>query len=302
MTADVASESWYSARRLAWAFWLGLFGFVIQGLGGAEIGSMAVMANAGHLLADLGGVGLAWWAAHLEMAPPTWRNTYGYRRSGIVAALVNSLILILIALGIIAGAGFDLLHPHPVPANSMSVLAFLGLAINAVGAWVVKPDHGLDLNRRAVFWHLIGDGLGSLAVAAAAGLQAVTGWAGFDPLAAMAIAALVGWMGIRIGRESIDILMEATPRGIEPYAVLQALLADEAVLEVHHLHIWAIAPDHNALSAHVRLKDMPLSQGQALLDRCQKMLQSRFRIGHVTLQLETEVHEGAEECGKPSSR
>ncbi|MBX5467504.1 MAG: cation diffusion facilitator family transporter [Firmicutes bacterium] len=287
-----------SASRLGFAALLNLAVLGVEIAGGLGTGSLAVLANAAHLGGDIGGLALAFWAARLESAPPTARHTYGFGRSGTLAALVNALILLAMAAGLGGESVAELWHPHPVAAGPVGGLAMVGLGANLATALLTVPHASGDLNRRSVFWHALGDGMASLAVLLAAGLLAWTRWPGWDAVTGAAIAAWVGWMGIAIARESVHILMEGTPAGVEWEAVRQALLEDDAVLEVHHLHIWALAPDHNALSAHIRLNDIPLSAGQPLLDRLASMLSRRFHIEHVTLQLEAGAHP-EESCQDP---
>lgn len=235
-------------------------------------------------------MGLALFAARVEPRQPTPEHSYGYVRSGIVAAFVNALVLSAIALSLIATGLMRLFHPVTVDATPVIWLAAISLAFNFAGGLVLHDHDGHDLNVRAMFWHVVGDALGSLAILVAAILLKVTHWAGWDPVAAILIGLVIAQAAYQVVRPSVRILMEGTPEGIDPETVRRMMMADPAVDEVHHLHVWSLGPHYHALSAHVRLRNMSIREGQGVIDNLEDMLGREYEIRHVTIQLEADQH------------
>lgn len=285
-----------STTALAVALAVNIVIFLTQLWGGLQSDSMAVLSNAGHLLTDLGGMGLALYAARIEQAPPNSRHTYGYRRGGIVAALINAFILEVIALGFMFGGIWRLVHPVAVASGAMVLWSLVAIGLNLIPAALLLRHSRDNLNAGSIFWHILGDILGSLSIIVAALLIARTGWYGFDPLSAIFIGLMVAYAGFGIARSSVNILMEGTPKGHDPARISSAMMEAPEVMEVHHLHLWTIAPHYHALSAHIRLKNITVREGQSVIARLETILRNQFGIGHVTLQLETDEHQQAENC------
>ncbi len=283
--------------RLKWALILTIAVFVVEFLGALASGSLSVLSNAVHLLSDVGAMGLAYYAARVETNPPTLQLSYGYARSSILASLINSLILALLALGLIVAGLYRLLRPAPLMATSLIWLGLLALLFNILVTGLLAGGQSRDLNIRTMFWHAAGDAIGSLSVALSGLLIIWTHWSGFDALAGIAIGITLLIAALRIIRRSVNILMEGTPPEIEPAAIEDALLALSGVHEVHHLHIWALGSNYNLLSAHILIDDVSLHEGQETLAAIARHLQHHFPIHHVTIQLETDHHgDVTEDC------
>ena len=197
--------------RLKWALILTIAVFVVEFLGALASGSLSVLSNAVHLLSDVGAMGLAYYAARVETNPPTLQLSYGYARSSILASLINSLILALLALGLIVAGLYRLLRPAPLMATSLIWLGLLALLFNILVTGLLAGGQSRDLNIRTMFWHAAGDAIGSLSVALSGLLIIWTHWSGFDALAGIAIGITLLIAALRIIRRSVNILMEGTP-------------------------------------------------------------------------------------------
>lgn len=259
-------------------------GFVLAELAAGLIaGSMALIADAGHNLSDVLGLGLAWLAARLAGRPASPRRTYGLQRGTILAALANAALL-LVAVGAIAIESVDrLLSPAPVATGWMLWVALAGVAVNAGTALLFLRGREADLNRRGAFLHLAADAAVSLGVVAGALVIGWTGWLWVDPLLGLLIAAVILVSGWGLMRDSVDLAMDAVPRGIDPGAVEALIAAQPGVAAVHDLHIWALGTTRVALTAHV---ERPGSgPDDAFLAETAVALKARFGIDHATLQV-----------------
>lgn len=267
-------------------------GFVIAEAGyGFAANSVALLADAAHNLGDVLGLVLAWGAAWLGRRAPSIQRTYGWGRSSILAALINSSVL-LISVGAIAlEAVRRFSDPQPVTETTVIWVAALGIAINGVTAWLFSRGHD-DLNIRATFLHMASDAVVSLGVVIAAVVIWLTGWMWVDPLTSLIIAGiiLVGTWGVL--RESVNLAMDGVPVGVAHTEVQAYLSGLPGVIEVHDLHIWGLSTTETALTAH--LVHAPDADGGQLIRLACHELTSRFRIGHATLQMETA--ETAEAC------
>ena len=246
--------------------------------------SLALVADAGHNLSDALGLLLAWVAAVLSAQKPTERHTYGYRRSSILAALLNSLFL-LVALG---GVAWEAVHrfwaPAPVNGPTVIAVAAAGIVVNGLTAWLFMAGQKHDLNARSAFLHMAGDAAVSAGVVVAGIVIAVTGWTWLDPAVSLAIAALIVVSTWGLLRDSVNLSMDAVPPEIDPREVQALLSRLPGVREVHDLHVWAMSTTETALTAHLVVPDY---QGQEeLLRQAVQGLHEAFEIRHVTLQVE----------------
>ncbi len=280
-----------ATAQLKWALILTAAVFLIEFLGGLASHSLSVLSNALHLLSDSGAMGLAYYAAKVQDNPPTTRLSYGYRRSGILAALVNGLVLLILACLLIGAGIYRLIRPETVGAASMIWLGLTALAFNAAITGLLMRHEEHDLNVRSMFWHSLSDAAGSFSVVLSGLLIIWTRWPGFDPLAGILIGLILFRASLGITRRSVSILMEATPPGIDPALIDAALRDIPGVEDVHHIHIWSLESGYNVLSAHVRTGNMSLREGQELLSAVAARLTSDFAIHHVTIQLETDTHQ-----------
>jgi cobalt-zinc-cadmium efflux system protein len=265
-------------------------GFVVaEAVFGLAANSMSLLADAAHNLGDVLGLLLAWGAAWLSRRPPTARRTFGYGRSSILAALINATVL-LIGVGAIGVEAVQrLLAPQQVAEVTVMVVAAIGILINGGTALLFMRGRENDLNIRGAFLHMASDAVVSLGVVIAALLIRMTGWLWLDPVTSLAIVVVITLGTWGLLRDSVDLAMDAVPGGVKPDAVRAHLAAQPGVSEVHDLHIWGLSTTETALTVHLVCDDTAARPHVMASD-----LQTRFGIGHVTVQVET--HEDAELC------
>lgn len=266
-------------------------GFMVaEAVGGVLSGSLALLADAGHMLTDFASLVLAWLAARIARQPADWQRTYGFDRFSVLAAFVNGLALFAIALWIIVEAIGRLLDPAPVAGAAMLAIAALGLVVNIVAFRVLHGggDHAHDLNLRGAALHVLGDLLGSVAAIAAGIVILATGWTPIDPLLSILVVLLIAFAGWRVVRDSGRILLEAAPAGQDTRAIAEDLAELEGVERVHHVHLWSISESRPmiTLQAHLAAGADPAAARRAMRER----LETRHGIGHATIETE---HEGA---------
>src|SRR5215216_5118856 len=225
--------------------------FAVGVAGGIVTGSLALLADAGHVLSDLAAIALALFAARIAGRAAGPRRTFGYQRSEVIAALVNGLTLVGIAIAIVVGAVDRLSDPPGVEGAGVLILGFVSLAGNAGATWVLARGEREDLNLEAVLRHSAADALGSLGVVVSGAVILATDWKPIDPLIAILIALLILASSIRLIREPFDVLMEAAPEGVDADAVAEAMGAVAGVCGIHELHVWSVTPGFDALAAHV---------------------------------------------------
>lgn len=255
--------------------------------GGFLFHSLALLTDAAHLLTDVSGLGIAVLAIGLQARPSTVRHSFGLQRAEVLAAQANAFILIGVTIWIAVVAVQRLVSPADVAGAGLAIVAGAGLVVNLGCARLLHEVAGKSLNMRGAFLHVALDAAGSLA-ALLAGLAIVI-WdvPRADPIASLAIGALVLWAAWRLLADATHVLLEGTPEGLDPVGVEQAIIAHDGVDGVHHLHLWALASDVPALSAHVVLAgDMSLHDAQVRGDSVKAMLAERFGIDHATLELE----------------
>jgi cobalt-zinc-cadmium efflux system protein len=270
----------------AFAVGVGLnFAFVLaEAAVGLWSGSLALLADAGHNLSDVLSLLLAWGATILAKSAPTSRRTYGLRKATILASLANA-VLLLVAVGVIISEAIHRFsEPAPIATWPVMIVAAIGVGINTATALMFMKGHD-DLNIRGAFLHMAADAGVSLAVVVGAGLIALTGLLWIDPALSVLIAVVIVIGTWALLRESVDLALDAAPRGLDVQAVRAWLLAQPGVTEVHDLHVWAMSTTETAMTAHVTRPDN--ADGDAFLHAACEGLASKFRIGHATLQVET---------------
>ncbi len=275
-----------TTRRLALALFITLGFVIVEAAAGIIANSLALLTDAAHNLTDVIALALSWYAIRLTLRPANSGRTFGYHRAGILIALFNSTTLVLIALGIFYEAYQRLLNPPPVEAGLLTVVAGIAFVVNLVTALLVRPGSDHDLNQRSAFIHLAGDALSTLGALIAGVLIMLTGWYVLDPLVSIFIGLLIVWNAWLIIRESVEILLEGTPRDIDVEVMVKDIQQVSGVRGVHDLHVWSITQDMRALSAHVLVDDEPLSVGARIQRQINTVLQQRYHIAHATLQLE----------------
>jgi cobalt-zinc-cadmium efflux system protein len=279
-------------RRLTWALGITAVYFFAELLGGLWTNSLALLSDAGHMFSDVAALGLTICAFQIARRPATSKRTYGYQRLEILAALINGLILWLVVGVIFTEAYRRLLDPPEVRATGMLVIALGGLAVNVVAGRILYACDQGSLNIRGAFLHVLGDALGSVGAVLAALVMMQTGWTLADPLVSVVIGALILYTSWELVKESVDILMQSVPRGIDAAEVQRTMEEIAGVIKIHDLHVWSVTSGVATLTAHAVVE--PDGNPQAILDRIEARLKSRFAIEHTTIQLETENREERE--------
>jgi cobalt-zinc-cadmium efflux system protein len=259
---------------------------VVEVAGGLWTGSLALLADAAHMLTDVGGLALALFAIWIAARPPTPEKTYGYYRVEILAALVNALGLLVVAGAILFEAWQRILTPHEILAGPMLAVAVLGFAANLAGAWLLHHGARASLNVRAAYLEVLSDALASLGVIVAGVVVLLTGWLAADPLVSAAIGVFIVPRTWGLLRQAVNVLLEGTPAHLELGEIERAIEATPGVRRVHDLHVWTLTSGREAMSAHVVVGD--LAGGERLLERLHALLHARFGVDHTTIQLETE--------------
>ena len=290
-----------SESVLKYAIFLMLALALAEAVAGHLAKSLALLSDAGHNLADSLALVLAWFAIYLQAKPATEVKTYGYRRAGVLAAFVNAIFLVLLALYIFYEAYRRLLHPSPVNAHWMMVVASAGFVINAgVSLALIRGSRG-DVNVRGAFLHTAGDAASTAGIVVGGFLIHETGVVGIDPVLSFLIGGLVLWSSVDIIRETLNILLEGLPRGLSLEQVISSMLRIEGVMDVHDVHIWSLGSNAHALSCHVGIADIPPSESGEILKRIVAVLEDKFDISHTTIQFEHAVCNGAPNCCVPST-
>ena len=267
---------------------------VLEFVGGILTGSLALRADAGHMLTDSSSLLLAVLAFSFAARPADERRTYGFYRLEILAALANGVLLLLLAAWIVWEAIERFGTPREVDARTMALIACVGLGANLVGLVLLRRRGG-SLNLRGAYLHVLGDALSSVGVIVAAVVILFTGWTLIDPILSMAIAGGIVCSAFSLVRQAVDVLLEAVPAHLDLAEVLHAMEEQPGVGRIHDLHVWTISSGMHALSAHVVVDSCDLSRSDEILRTMRNMLAERFELDHVTLQIETPEHcEGIE--------
>jgi cobalt-zinc-cadmium efflux system protein len=274
-----------SARALRYSL-LATFTYVLVTLfAGLRAHSLALLSESGHNVTDLLALLLSWVAVFIQTRPRSATKTYGYRRAGVLAAFVNALTLVVIAFYIFYEAVERLNHPVEVQPKIMIWVAVAGVLMNGTISWsLFRAAH--DVNIRSAFIHQLGDTLSTAAVIVGGLAILLTGRHWVDPALSIGIACLILWSSLGIIRETLNILLEGTPRGMSVQGIVTSLSAIAGVNDVHDVHVWSLGSDSHALSCHVRIDDMPLSESEAILRKVTDLLARDFHIHHTTIQFE----------------
>lgn len=282
-------------RRLWVVFGITAAYLLVEIIGGILTRSLALLADAGHMLTDVGGLGITLFAVWFAERPPTLQRSYGYYRAEILAALVNAVILVFVSFYILYEAYRRFLNPPTVLALPMMAVAVVGLVVNLVGMWLLRADARESLNVKGAYLEVVSDMLSSIGVIGAALIILLTGWSLADPLISVGIGLFILPRTWSLMKQAVHILMEAVPEEIRLEEVGRAMAAVEGVEEVHDLHVWALTSKKYALSAHVtvsRLEDWPgIQQG------LERLLADRFQIRHTTLQVAVKSADGIGTAG-----
>ena len=273
---------------------------IVEAVGGWISGSLALLADAGHMLTDVGALALSLLTAWIAQRPADDSKTYGYLRWEILAALVNGVALFGIAAWVVIEAVQRIQDPQPIRSGLFLAVASVGLVVNLISLSVLHSSREGSLNVRGAYLHVLGDALGSVGAVAAAGIIAFTGWTLADPIVSILLSLLILVGGWRLLRDSTDILLESVPRHVSMAEVQRRMLGVPGVAAVHDLHVWTVTSGMIAMSGHAVVPDLEAHPG--VLDGIRAEM-SRLGIGHVTIQLEVEHGcEGCDESGAAGRR
>ena len=275
-----------TTSRLALAVGLTMIFVVFEALAGVFSNSLALLTDAAHNLTDVIALALSWQAVRLAARPSNANNTFGLHRAGILVALVNSATLVLISAGVFYEAYRRFASPLPVDSGILVGVGLVAFVVNAGTAWLVHRGSENDLNLRSAFVHLMGDVLSTIGAVIAGVIIYFSHWNWLDPLVSVFIGILILYNAWGIIKETIDILLENTPRDIDMQKLVAELQEIPGVVSVHDLHVWSITRDLRALSAHVTTDDISMSAGAGIQTEINHLLGQHYHIRHATLQLE----------------
>ena len=295
---DAGSENTSRVLRISLA--VTLVYIVLLVIAGFRAHSLALLSEAGHNLTDFLALLMSWGAVYLQGRPPSAHKTYGYNRAGVLAAFVNGLTLVLISFYIWYEAFRRLQAPVKVDAHLMIWVAAAGVAMNGGITLLLMRGHR-DINVRSALLHEIGDTLSTAAVIAGGVAIAYTGQHWIDPALSLGIGVMILWSSTGIIRESLNILLEGTPRGMDLARIETTICSVPGVCSVHDLHVWSIGSDTHSLSCHVGIEDMPASESAVILERIRAELYLRFHIQHTTIQFELNACDVTNGCVIPVS-
>jgi cobalt-zinc-cadmium efflux system protein len=272
-------------RRVGLAFIVIFLFMFIEAVGGVIAGSLALLADAGHMVSDAAALGMSWIALQIGKRPADAVRSYGYRRLEVLVAFVNGCTLFAIAGWIVFEAVHRFTAPTPVLGGTMLVVAIAGLLANIVAFFVLNGGDRNNLNMRSVWLHVLGDLLGFIAAIAAAGVILLTGWSPIDPILSVLVALLILRSATGIVRSSAHILLEGTPPGIDLNALRADLVATvPAVAEVHHVHAWSLTAEQSLVTLHVRCR--PGADPASVIPAINARLKDRFGVAHSTIQID----------------
>ena len=286
-----------TSRLLRVALLLTLGYIALTVFAGIKAHSLALLSEAGHNVSDFLALLLSWVAVYLGSRPPTLTKTFGYHRAGVLAAFVNALTLVIVAIYIFVEAAHRLANPVAVHARTMMVVAAAGVAMNGVIALMLHSSSH-DVNVRSAFIHMLGDTLSTASVIVGGWAILWTGKYWIDPALSFTIGGLILWSSFGIVRETLNILLEGTPKGVSMDLLADAMKQVNGVRDVHDLHVWSIGSEMHALSCHIAIADIPPSESEAIL-RNVKLRLEQFHIHHTTIQFEHENCEIAHGCVMP---
>src|SRR5215211_3360436 len=275
-----------TTSRLSLSLFLTLAFVVIEAAAGYFANSLALLTDAAHNLTDVIALGLSWFAIRLTSQPANARQTYGYHRAGILVALLNSTTLALISIGIFYEAYHRLISPPNVQSGILIGVGLIAVVINLVTALLVHRGSESDLNLRSAFVHLIGDVISTVGAVIAGVVIYFTGANWLDPLVSVLIGFLILYNAWEILRETIDILLESTPRDVDIKKMVSDITKLDGVLGVHDLHVWSLTQNLRTMSAHILTKDITVSAGAEIQSEINELVYHHYNIAHATLQLE----------------
>ena len=276
----------HTGSRLALSLALTAIFVIIEAGAGLFANSLALLTDAAHNFTDVIALGLSWYAVRLTTQPSNSQKTYGYHRAGILVALINSTTLVIISLGIFYEAYSRFTNPPEVNSEVLIGVGVAAFIINLVTALMVKDGSDHDLNMRSAFVHLMGDVASTIGAVIAGVIIYFTHANWLDPFVSVLIGLLILWNAWGILRETVDILLESTPRDVDMKAMVDEMMQVKGVIGIHDLHVWSITQGLRTMSAHILTDDISVSAGAEIQSRVNELVAHRYNISHATLQLE----------------
>jgi len=267
--------------------------FIVEGVAGFLTNSLALLSDAGHMLTHLIALLISLGAILFAAKPPTARKTYGFYRLEILAALFNGITLFLITLWIFSHAYQRIINPEPIASGKMFIVAIIGLIVNLACAYILKTSHG-SLNIKSAFVHMMADTFSSLIVVFGAIIMHFTQWYMLDPTLSILICIIILIWSYQLITDSVDILLEATPKEVNLEDVVKSIKELAEVEDVHDIHIWTITSDMYAMSTHICIKDIRVSETQGIMEKINTLVREKHNIDHTVIQFETNA------CGDAS--
>jgi cobalt-zinc-cadmium efflux system protein len=265
---------------------------------GLRAHSLALISEAGHNVSDLLAIALSFVAVYFQSRPATDQKTFGYQRAGVLAAFVNAVTLVVLSAWIAIEAIHRIAAPVEVQPRLMMYVAAAGVLMNGTVATLLWR-FSRDVNIRSVFLHMLGDTLSTAAVIAGGAAILFSGLTWIDPILSILIAAMILWSSVGIIRETLNILLEGTPRNLQLGEIRKAMASVAGVLDVHDLHVWSLGSQSHALASHITIAEMPMSECSSILEGINCALRDRFHITHTTIQFETTGCETTHGCSAP---
>ena len=262
--------------------------FIVEGIAGFLTNSLALLSDAGHMLTHMIALLISLGAIMFASRPPTARKTYGFYRLEILAALFNGATLFLITIWIFFHAYKRIINPEPVASGHMFIVAIIGLLVNLACAYILKTSHG-SLNIKSAFMHMMADTFSSLVVVFGAIIMHYTQWYMLDPALSILICIVILVWSYQLITESVDILLEATPKDVDLENVVKSISELDEIEGVHDVHIWTITSGMYAMSAHIYIKDIMVSETQQIMSNINTLVNEKFSIGHTVIQFESNV-------------
>jgi len=284
-----------TGKVLRWSLLATAVYIAVTIVAGIRANSLALLSEAGHNLSDFLALLLSWVAVYIQTRPPSSTKTYGYHRAGVLAAFVNAISLVGVSFYLIYESLERMLNPVAVQPKVMMWVAGAGVVMNGAIAFYLWRS-SRDVNIRSAFLHEIGDTISTAAVILGGWAILVTGQSWIDPALSCAISGLILWSAFAIIRETLNILLEGMPRGLELARIVDEISSVEGVNDVHHLHVWSLGSETHALSCHISIEDIPPSASERILREVNERLRTHFRIEHTTIQFEHVVCDIAHGC------
>jgi cobalt-zinc-cadmium efflux system protein len=283
-----------AGNRLKYSLFLSVVILAAEIVGGLLSNSLALLSDAGHVLADIIALGLSWYGIRQAEKASNQHMTFGYHRIGVLVAIINATAIFLIGAVIIYEAYRRFQSPPEVEGQLMTIVALIGLAANILVTLWLRSEQKHNINIRSAFWHAFGDAIASVGVIAGGLIILITGALWIDPFISILISIIIFWAAWSILREGLRVLLEATPKDVDVLAMIGALKQVPGVKDVHDVHVWSISPELRAMNGHVLIDDISISQAEDIRGKVEKIVREQFHIGHTTLQMECQNCQSSE--------